>query len=273
MDMIELLVHKKLSDLVFLNIEQHGLAISDKNSNFDMLCKAADTGEEFIVEVQNRKQISFPDRMLSYATFPIRIQLAEKRELLMKLAGGELEVEKMDYSLRPVYVISIIDFALKHENDDVLEEGLISRYSIREDASGELMTDALHFVFLELGRLRISDKESDKCETLLERFAWSWKYMHMLDDIPSSFQDPLVLNLFHATEYASLPIEKQQQYNKAMTTELDIIAQRNYAIQQSKAEGKAEGKAETARNLKGMGVDPETISKATGLSLDELNRL
>lgn len=277
MDMIELLVHKKLSDLTFLNIEQHGLALSDKNSNFDMLCRAADTGEEFIVEVQNRKQASFPDRMLSYATFPIRMQLAEKREHLMKLADGEPGIgekrEKIDYALRPVYVISIMDFALDHENDKALEEGLISRYSIREDASGELLTDALHFVFLELGRLKLKQTEGEKCRTLLERFAWSWKYMHKLEAIPSSFQDPLVLNLFHATEYASLPIEKQQQYDKAMTTELDIIAQRNYAIQQSRAEGRAEGRAETARKLKEMNVDPEIISKATGLSLDEVKKL
>lgn len=250
-----------------------------------MLCRAAETGEEFIVEVQNRKQVSFPDRTLSYATFPIRMQLAEKRELLMKQAGGEPgygeNSGKMDYSLRPVYVISIVDFALDHKNDEALEEGLISRYSIREDTSGELMTDALHFVFLELGRLRISEKESDKCTTLLERFAWSWKYMHKLDAIPASFQDPLVLNLFQATEYASLPIEKQQLYNKAMTTELDIIAQNNYARQQSRAEGlaegrvvgRAEGEKETARKLRELGVDPEIISKATGLSIDDLERL
>jgi hypothetical protein len=86
MGMIELLVHKRLSDLIFLNTEQHGLAISDKNSTFDMLCKSADTGEEFIVEVQNRGQASYMDRVLSYATFPIRMQMAEKQERLLKQA-------------------------------------------------------------------------------------------------------------------------------------------------------------------------------------------
>jgi predicted transposase/invertase (TIGR01784 family) len=39
------------------------------------------------------------------------------------------------------------------------------------------------------------------------------------------------------------------------------------------AEGLAEGKKETARNLKEMGMDPEIISKATGLSLAELEAM
>lgn len=163
MGMIELLVHKRLSDLIFLNTEQHGLAISDKNSTFDMLCQSADTGEEFIVEVQNRGQASYMDRMLSYATFPIRMQMAEKQERLLK----QVE-ERMDYTLKPVYVISILNFALEHKDCGALEEGLVSRYSIREDVSGELMTDALHFIFLELGRLKADYGEEENA-----RHAWS----------------------------------------------------------------------------------------------------
>ena len=82
-----------------------------------------------------------------------------------------------------------------------------------------------------------------------------------------------------------------------MTTQLDIIAQNNYAKREAMregreaglaagreeglatgraeglAEGLAEGKKETARNLKEMGVDPEIISKATGLSLAELEAM
>ncbi len=42
MDMILLLVGRKVADLKFLNIEQHGLADSDKSVNFDLLCRAAE---------------------------------------------------------------------------------------------------------------------------------------------------------------------------------------------------------------------------------------
>lgn len=283
MGMIELLTHKRLSDLIFLNSKQHGLAISDKNSTFDMLCKAADTGEEFIVEVQNRGQASYMDRMLSYATFPIRRQMAERREQLLRQAeerdrqlasdGKAAPLDRMDYTLKPVYVISILNFALKHENDGALEEGLVSRYSIREDASGELMTDALHFVFLELGRLKAGFGEEAKCRTRLEQFAYAWRYMHLLDAVPEGFEDPLVLNLMQASEYANLPIEKQRQIEKTMTTELDIIAQNTWANNQAREEGREEGEKAGmeklnfahARKMLELKMDMDAIMVVTGL--------
>ena len=41
----------------------------------------------------------------------------------------------------------------------------------------------------------------------------------------------------------------------------------------NKAKGRAEGIVETARNLKQMGLDVSQISKGTGLSIDEINKL
>ena len=40
-----------------------------------------------------------------------------------------------------------------------------------------------------------------------------------------------------------------------------------------RAEGKAEGKAEVAKELKVLGIHPEQIAKATGLSLETIARL
>ena len=41
----------------------------------------------------------------------------------------------------------------------------------------------------------------------------------------------------------------------------------------NKAKGRAEAIVETARNLKQMGLDVSQISKGTGLSIDEINKL
>ena len=40
-----------------------------------------------------------------------------------------------------------------------------------------------------------------------------------------------------------------------------------------KAEGRAEGREMTARNLLSLGIDVETISKATGLKLEDIEAL
>lgn len=78
-----------------------------------------------------------------------------------------------------------------------------------------------------------------------------------------------------------------------MTTERDLRNQFEYArkvaiaegmaegkaegLELGKAEGRAEGKAlaqvEVAKNMLAMGLDVDTISKATGLAVDEINSL
>lgn len=81
---IELLIPgKKIRELSFVDKENHGLVISDKNTIFDLYCTEEGTGEQFIVEVQVAPQESYRERMLSYATYPIHKQLATKIDMLM----------------------------------------------------------------------------------------------------------------------------------------------------------------------------------------------
>ena len=62
-----------------------------------------------------------------------------------------------------------------------------------------------------------------------------------------------------------------------MRTEIDIIAQKAWAREEGKTEGKAEGlaegRADVARNFRDMGLPLEQISKATGLSIEQIAAL
>ena len=118
---------KRISHITFLNTEKHGFVVSEISVTFDLLCKDEDTGEEFLVEVQNADQKSYRDRVLAYATYPIREQLASKLAAL-KEQGMKFG---MDYSLKPIYVISIVNFHFEHEDERALENGYISRYEDR----------------------------------------------------------------------------------------------------------------------------------------------
>ena len=77
---------------------------SDKISNFDAVC-TSESDEMFLVEMQGLPQKSYADRMLCYASFPIRMQLAEKLNAVR--AGSQ---KPMDYTLLPIYVVSIVNF-------------------------------------------------------------------------------------------------------------------------------------------------------------------
>ena len=91
----------------------------------------------------------------------------------------------------------------------------------------------------------------------------------------------------------ALPQKEKENYIKDMTTERDIINQREYArkegiaagkaeglaegeakgLARGKIEGKAESQREIAKNFLALGIDPATIAKATGLSEEEVREL
>lgn len=281
---------KTIHSLTLNDKERHGLILSDKNVTFDLYC-TTDHNEHFIVEMQFSSQESFRDRALYYSTYPIRSQVVERMKSVRDL--DEKAARKMDYSLKPVYVIGILNFKMRHEDENTLEEGMLSRYEIRCGKTGEKMTDALHFIYLELGRLPWKQDEEKKCRTLLEKVAFSLKYGHLLKERPSSFKEDVVKMLFEATAFANMNEETLRQYNAIMTTELDIIARREFARKEGLAEGRAEGLAEgraeglaegrvegrveasreIALNLIQLGYSDEIIAQATGLSRESILEL
>ena len=265
---------KKIRFLERLDKENHGLVISDKNTTFDLFC-TSEAGEQFIVEMQFAEQETYRERMLFYATYPLRAQMDARIRAVERLSG--ITRDRMDYSLHPVYVLSMLNFSLPHEGDEALEEGLVSRFSIRNDGNGEIMTDALHFIYLELGRLGRKKGEEALCRTPLERLAYSLKYMHMLDERPNGFDDDLQQMLFTATELAGMTQEQRQEYDKTMTTKIDIIEQQETArkrgLEEGMEKGRLEGLLDVAGKMRAEGLPAELICRMTGLSAEQLKAL
>lgn len=77
--------------------------------------------------------------------------------------------------------------------------------------------------------------------------------------------------------YYSLSDTERRAYDKHIN---DIMIQ-NDVLNTAKLEGRAEGleqgrmeeRLSTARNLKKLGIAPDTIAQATGLSLEEIEKL
>ena len=277
-DIIGLLIPgKKISSITLINREQHGLSNWEKNTTFDLICKDDTTKEEFLVEMQFSPMDTYMERMLYYATVPLRLQMAAKPR------------GKMDYSLSPLYVVSIVNFSLPHESDDALDEEMISRYSITNNNNGEKMTNALNFVYLELGRLKEGFEQREKCDTALKRLAWDMKYAYRLKKRPSEATDEISKRFYKATELAAMNKLQQQKYEKAMRNQFDEFCIKEYArrtgleegraegLEEGRAEGRAEGakerSLEIARALIREKVEPAIIASATGLTLEEIRAI
>ncbi len=281
-DIIEFLIPgKHISKIEKLDKEKHGLVVSEKVVIFDLLCQDADTGEEFLVEVQNAPDRTFKDRALYYSLVPVREQM--ERKLIDALSQEEgdddeqdvsekekKERDKMDYSIRPVYVISLVNFNLKHDSPEALEDEYVSRYELRSVRNGELMTEALNFIFVEMDRLPYRKNEYSKCKNRLERFIFAFKYMHTFVEFPREFEtDPMLGKLAKAAELAKMSVLKREEYDTAMK---DILA-RLSEINTAKAEERTEAMAEVAKAMLADDVDLAKIAEYTGLTVDEVQAL
>ena len=230
-----------------------------------------DDGSRIIIEIQKANQDNFCDRAVYYASLPVLDQLE---------VGGE-------YRLVPIIILSILNFTLPHE----IDEGRIrTSYTIREDASGERLSNILQFIFLELGNFKKTEAELDN-DT--EKWYFCLLNMHKLAERPAVMKAAIFERLFQVAEVEALPQKEKENYIKDMTTERDIINQREYArkegiaagkaeglaegeakgLARGKIEGKAESQREIAKNFLALGIDPATIAKATGLSEDEVRKL
>lgn len=257
-----------IAEITFLDKEQHGFAFNEKNCIFDVYCRTQ-RDERIVVEMQYSSESDFLDRTLFYATYPIREQLVTGfRDLLRNTARRLLKKKRIrPYRLKPVYVVSILNFSLQHDADTVLEDGLVSRYEIRERSSGEMMTDALHFVFLELGRMTYGSDRPERCQTVLEKLAFSLKYMRELRQCPDEMLEEIFKRLFDATELAAMDAVKRKQIDKLMTTKIDIIAGKinsyvdgmEVGLERGREEGWEEERKRIAKELREQGVSEKVI--------------
>ena len=83
--------------------------------------------------------------------------------------------------------------------------------------------------------------------------------------------------LYKSAEISNFAPKELKEYRKDMTTERDIKNQMAFAHDKGKSEGREEGKIEalhnTARNLLKIGMSPDNVSEATGLSVEEIMAL
>ena len=265
----ELIPELHITELEFYKQRQTSFAKDLKNSVFDVSCHLAD-GTYVDVEVQVCPQNWFADRCLYYSTYCIQSQVNTGQD---------------DYLLKPVYVVSINAFTLKHRKG--WDGSILSSYSLREDRTHELMTDSLHFVFVELDRFnkKWEDIDNDK-----ERFYFCMTRLHEMDSLPDGFAEGIWAKLAQQSELAEMPSDVKIEYIKNMTTEIDRRAQLKYATEKGLAEGREKGLAEgrekglaegrerglaegtlnTARKMKAEGIPADIIAKCTDLTLEQI---
>lgn len=249
----------KIDDITYLNKERSGIGDGDKKSVFDILCDTPD-GRKILVELQLKPQDHFRDRTLYYAA----------QEILYEHREGD-----MVYTLSALYVIALLDFELRHDKPS---SKFVWKYSLLEHETGELMTQALNFTFVELSKF---NKNESELANLEDGLYFCLKHMGKLSKRPDNLDAAVYRKLFEVAEFVKMPVDQRKTYIAKMNTERDIINQLAYAkriaMEEGRAEGKAEGleeaRLEIAKAMKGKGVSTDIIVECSGLTLETIKAL
>lgn len=225
---------RTIVDVEFADKEVHPNLRDKKTSIYDLLC-LTDDGSRIIVELQKRKQDSYAERMLYYSM----------HQILKQVESG---VASFDFC--PIYVVSILNFTLD-QNNSIADIKTVYR--------------------------------------LLEGMYFCLKNMPQLKERPLALKHGVFDTIFSISELLVMDEDTRDKIIENMTTERDLKNQFEYARKVAIAEGMAEGRAEglelgraegmalahveVAKNMLAMGLDVDTISKATGLSVDQINSL
>lgn len=243
-----------IQDLSYTPTEQLGATELDRKAIFDLYCTSP-SGERFIVEIQKAKQNYFKDRSVYYSTFPIQEQ-AKKGD--------------WDYQLAAVYTVGILDFVFDENKDDAEV-----RHEVKlKDQHCQVFFDKLTFIYLEMPKFRKTETE---LETNFDKWMYVLRHLPYLQNRPAALQERVFQKLFEAAEIARFDPAEKAKYEESLKYYRDLKNVVDTSFEEGKEEGRVEGRAKekTEIILKSheMGLDLETISRITGKSIEEIERI
>ena len=142
-----------------------------------------------------------------------------------------------------------------------------------EERTGELAPQTIFVNFAEVKRFTktLPECNSDR-DYLFYWFLNGWRYDK--SGLPKELETKSITKtLSRACEIAAFTPEKKTLYNKSLMNERDILAQKDFAVKEARAEGLAEGKRETAKHMLKENAPIDFICRVTGLSYEEIQGL
>ena len=272
----------KIQDIDYRNVEQLGFDTEDRKVYYDLYCHCSD-GKDFIVEMQRRSQKYYRERMVFYSTYPIQQQYVDARRKHEEKRPMDPFV--FNYKLRPIYIISVTDFALDHKANWP-EDKFVSWYWTTERETRELYCNTPNYIFIELPRFK---KVLKRNSALAEKWAYVFNNLAELKAVPDELDEKYFRKLFETAKIANFTAAEQVSYVKDQQMKYDYENVMAYAVEQAsekaeakgkaeglaegEAKGKAEGMIETAKNMLTEGLSVDCICRVTGLTRKAVSAL
>ena len=236
---------KTFSNVEILNPFNLSKYLDGKESIVDVKCITEDN-DTVIIEIQLQGNKYFIGRSLYYWANSYS-SLLNKSDNYTKLA--------------PVIGMNILDFTIFNDIKD-----FHSCYLLKEINHNKILTDHCMLHYIELPKFDINNISKEKLNTWIKFFKGEnmsnlIKENNIFEEVEKRCQsfiesDPLI-NAYRKKEWEGY-FHKAELLTEREEGKLEGIKERNYAI---------------AKTLKQMNMDNASISKATGLSIEEVEKL
>ena len=212
---------KVVKSVRYMNKEKTAEAADDRTIIYDIFCKV-DKGEDFILEMQNKKQDTFRDRALYYAS----------RSVIDQGERGRL----WKYRLRPVYGIYFMNFHL----DDKVRDRELTDVRLMDTERKEVFSDKMRMIFIDLEAF---GKKAEECETNLDCWIYLIKNLQIMSN--TAFAPRAFDKVYTWAELAAMPKKKRLQYEESLKRYRDMLMDKETtrnAKKRAREEGLAEGR-------------------------------
>lgn len=254
---------KEIQDIQFMDKELLPDFLGGRGLIYDIYC-TTESGEHFIVEMQNSTQLNFKERAIYYLSHALARQ-GEK--------GADWK-----FDLKAVYGVFFMNFQLKGQPNKLRTDVVLADRDTHEPFS-----DKVRMIFIELPSF--DKKEEDECENDFERWIYVLKNMETLQRLPFKARMAVFEKLEKIVDIASLSKDEREKYDESIKVYRDNLVTYAGAIKEGmdkgieigRAEGRAEGERkatlENAKAMKALGIATDLITQVTGLSEEEINKL
>ena len=244
--------------------------ISGREVIFDVYC-TDQNNHHFIIEMQSVNESNFVERSQYYMARALANQLKPKQNYV---------------ELIPVIFLGIVDYDLSkiHKNkseSDFRKSSLIaleefidqssdvaSHYSLINRKTGKILSVPLmELHFIELPKF---NKSIEECRTDEDKWLYFMKNAEECKEIPQEMQDSdKFIEAFEVLNQKNWKSEEFEKYVK----DLDAIGREDRIAENNFFYGKLEEKEAVAKNLLKMGLSIEMIVQATGLSIQQIQKI
>jgi predicted transposase/invertase (TIGR01784 family) len=232
--------NKQIVWVEILNPYQLPRMTGSKTTILDVRAKDQ-AGNFYIVEMQVTDRAGLDKRIVYYGA---------------KSYAAQLDAGENYYQLKPVIFIGILDF------EYLQSLHYLSRHLILDAHTQEHKLKDLEFTFIELPKF---DKTESQLQTLTEKWIYFIKNAVDLDLIPASVNDKGLKTAYEEADRHTWTKEELEEYEYARMREADEITREMLVIENRNFE--------IAKNLIDLGLDNTSISRATNLTIEQVESL